>query len=44
MCKRLEQDLQPKSEATRLEGKDQFFEYKAAGKLTGSKAFITGGE
>lgn len=36
--------MQPKSEPTKLEGKGQFHEYKAAGKLVGSNALITGGE
>jgi hypothetical protein len=36
--------MKPKSETTRLEGKNQLHEYKAAGKLTGSNALITGGE
>jgi len=40
----LEKDLQPTSEPTKLEGKDQFHEYRAANKLEGCKAFITGGE
>ncbi|KAH8647496.1 general stress protein [Ilyonectria robusta] len=39
-----EQDLQPQSEATKLEGKDQFHEYRAAGKLKSTKALITGGD
>ena len=41
---RLEKDMQPSSEATKLEGKDQFHEYRAANKLSGVRAFITGGE
>lgn len=41
---RLEKDMKPTSEATKLEGKDQFHEYRAANKLEGAKAFITGGE
>jgi hypothetical protein len=36
--------MQPSSETTRLEGKGGFVEYKAAGKLSGNKALITGGE
>jgi NAD(P)-dependent dehydrogenase (short-subunit alcohol dehydrogenase family) len=40
----LEQDLVPKSEPTKLEGKDGLVEYKAAGKLKGSNALITGGD
>ncbi|KAL0936121.1 oxidoreductase YhdF [Colletotrichum truncatum] len=39
-----EKDMQPTSEATKLEGKGQFHEYKAAGKLSGNKALITGGD
>ncbi|KAF4979429.1 hypothetical protein FZEAL_4372 [Fusarium zealandicum] len=39
-----EQDMKPKSESTKLEGKDQLHEYRAANKLEGSKAFITGGD
>ncbi|KAM0282913.1 hypothetical protein ACHAQH_002723 [Verticillium albo-atrum] len=39
-----EQDLAPKSEPTKLEGKDDFQEYRAAKKLEGSKALITGGD
>lgn len=39
-----EQDMQPKSESTKLEGKHGFVEYKAAGKLEGSNALITGGD
>ncbi|RBQ81693.1 hypothetical protein VDGD_21106 [Verticillium dahliae] len=39
-----EQDLAPKSEPTKLEGKNDFQEYRAAKKLEGSKALITGGE
>jgi hypothetical protein len=41
---RLEKDMKPASEATKLEGADGFLEYVAAGKLKGKKAFITGGE
>ncbi|PHH85316.1 hypothetical protein CDD83_611 [Cordyceps sp. RAO-2017] len=40
----LEKDLHPTSEATKLEGKGGFHEYRAAGKLSGSKALITGGD
>ncbi|EHA51080.1 glucose and ribitol dehydrogenase [Pyricularia oryzae 70-15] len=40
----LEKDMKPTSEATKLEGKDQFHEYRAANKLEGAKAFITGGD
>jgi hypothetical protein len=40
----LEKDMKPSSETTKLEGKDGFQEYLAAGKLKGNKAFITGGE
>lgn len=36
--------MKPTSEATKLEGKDQFHEYRAANKLEGANAFITGGE
>jgi len=39
-----EQDMNPKSEPTKLEGKGQFYEYRAAGKLDGSNALITGGD
>ncbi|KAH7305913.1 hypothetical protein B0I35DRAFT_443496 [Stachybotrys elegans] len=39
-----EQDLQPKGEVTKLEGKGRFQEYLAAGKLKGSNALITGGD
>ncbi|KAG7106596.1 putative oxidoreductase YhdF like protein [Verticillium longisporum] len=39
-----EQDLAPKSEPTKLEGKNDFQEYRAAKKLEGSKALITGGD
>lgn len=41
---RLEKDMKPSSETTALEGKDRHYEYIAAGKLKGNKAFITGGE
>jgi len=40
----LERDLQPTSESTKLEGKDRLYEYRAADKLHGSKALITGGD
>ncbi|KAI3396005.1 hypothetical protein diail_576 [Diaporthe ilicicola] len=40
----LEKDLNPTSEATKLEGKDGFSEYLAAGKLKGYKSLITGGD
>ena len=36
--------MKPQSEPTKLEGKDRFHEYLAAGKLQGNKALITGGE
>ncbi|CRJ80375.1 putative oxidoreductase YhdF like protein [Verticillium longisporum] len=39
-----EQDLAPKSEPTKLEGKNDFQEYRATKKLEGSKALITGGD
>ncbi|KAG6005425.1 hypothetical protein E4U43_000590 [Claviceps pusilla] len=39
-----EHKLDPASESTKLEGKDQLHEYKAAGKLSGSNALITGGD
>lgn len=39
-----EQQLEPTSESTKLEGKHQLHEYRAAGKLNGSNALITGGE
>ncbi|ODA78146.1 hypothetical protein RJ55_06750 [Drechmeria coniospora] len=39
-----EKNLHPTSEPTKLEGKDQFHEYRAAHKLEGCKAFITGGD
>jgi hypothetical protein len=41
---RLEQNLEPKSEPTALEGDGRFQEYRGAGKLDGKKALITGGE
>ncbi|PHH64345.1 hypothetical protein CDD81_4702 [Ophiocordyceps australis] len=40
----LEKDLAPSSEVTRLEGKTQFHEYRAADRLVNSKALITGGD
>ncbi|KAK0702508.1 hypothetical protein B0T21DRAFT_111328 [Apiosordaria backusii] len=40
----LEKNMKPESESTKLEGKGQLHEYKGAGKLEGSKAFITGGD
>lgn len=36
--------MKPSSEPTKLEGKSEFHEYRAAGKLKGVKALITGGE
>ncbi|KAL2753785.1 hypothetical protein ACRALDRAFT_1064998 [Sodiomyces alcalophilus JCM 7366] len=39
-----EQAMKPTSESTRLEGKGQLYEYRAAGKLEGSNALITGGD
>ncbi|GAO17564.1 hypothetical protein UVI_02047470 [Ustilaginoidea virens] len=39
-----EHKLNPSSEPTKLEGKDSLHEYKAAGKLKGSNALITGGD
>ncbi|TWU78578.1 hypothetical protein ED733_003990 [Metarhizium rileyi] len=39
-----EHQLDPTSESTRLEGKEQLHEYKAADKLSGSNALITGGD
>lgn len=36
--------MKPSSESTKLEGKDGLVEYKAAEKLQGNKALITGGE
>ena len=41
---RYEKKLEPTSESTALEGEGGFQEYKAAGKLKGKKALITGGE
>ncbi|KAJ2900969.1 hypothetical protein MKZ38_002204 [Zalerion maritima] len=40
----LEKDMQPSSEPTALEGKGGFHEYRAARKLAGSNALITGGD
>ncbi|KAB5586269.1 hypothetical protein GE09DRAFT_1074018 [Coniochaeta sp. 2T2.1] len=40
----LEKDMQPSSTTTKLEGKDGHVEYRAAGKLRGNKALITGGD
>ncbi|KAM4061188.1 enoyl-(Acyl carrier protein) reductase [Hirsutella rhossiliensis] len=40
----LEKDLHPSSETTKLQGKHDFQEYRAAGKLSDSKALITGGD
>lgn len=39
-----EQDMKPKSETTKVEGKNGLHEYKAAGKLKDSNALITGGD
>lgn len=36
--------MEPSSETTKLEGKGEFVEYLAAGKLKGNKALITGGD
>ncbi len=36
--------MEPESEATALEGRNELVEYLAAGKLKGNKALITGGE
>ncbi|KAM5378807.1 hypothetical protein ACJZ2D_004280 [Fusarium nematophilum] len=36
--------MKPKSETTKLQGRDQFHEYRAANKLEGCKALITGGD
>lgn len=44
MIDSLEKEMKPTSEATKLESKDGLMEYKAAGKLKGNKALITGGE
>ncbi|KAJ2981896.1 hypothetical protein NQ176_g1738 [Zarea fungicola] len=40
----LEKEMVPSSETSKLEGKDQHYEYLAAGKLDGNKALITGGD
>lgn len=40
----LEKEMKPESESTKLEGKNQFHEYAASGKLKGNKALITGGD
>ncbi|SPQ17666.1 e75c8a7a-7be9-4081-8752-63c5bb2b4ceb [Thermothielavioides terrestris] len=40
----LEKKMEPPSEATKLEGAGQAYEYAAAGKLKGCKALITGGD
>ncbi|RDA94966.1 hypothetical protein CP533_0125 [Ophiocordyceps camponoti-saundersi (nom. inval.)] len=40
----LERDMKPSSEPTKLQGKNDFHEYRAAGKLSGAKALITGGD
>jgi len=40
----LEKNMEPSSETTKLEGKGDFVEYLAAGKLKGNKALITGGD
>jgi len=39
-----EQEMQPKSESTRLEGPDGLVEYQGSNKLKNKKAIITGGE
>ena len=39
-----EMDMEPTSEATKLEGPGRFLEYKGVGKLRGKKVLITGGE
>jgi hypothetical protein len=44
MSNKREQDMQPKSESTRLEGPDGLVEYKGSHKLKHKKAIITGGE
>jgi hypothetical protein len=44
MVDRLEKNMVPPSETTRLEGAGKPYEYLAAGKLKGCKALITGGE
>ncbi|KAH6633902.1 hypothetical protein B0J18DRAFT_442167 [Chaetomium sp. MPI-SDFR-AT-0129] len=40
----LEKNMEPASQATKLEGAGQAYEYLAAGKLKGCKALITGGD
>lgn len=40
----LERNMEPSSTTTKLEGKGDFVEYLAAGKLKGNKALITGGD
>lgn len=42
--RRTENSMSPTSESTKLEGKNEFHEYRAANKLENAKAFITGGE
>lgn len=42
--RRTENSMNPTSESTKLEGKNEFHEYRAANKLENAKAFITGGE
>lgn len=42
--RRLEKDMAPTSESTKFEGSDGFVEYRAANKLEGKKALITGGD
>ncbi|KAM0346656.1 hypothetical protein ACHAPU_005368 [Fusarium lateritium] len=39
-----EKAMNPTSESTKLEGKHEFHEYRAANKLEGTKALITGGD
>ncbi|KAL6922734.1 hypothetical protein FSST1_000008 [Fusarium sambucinum] len=39
-----EKAMNPTSESTKLEGKNEFHEYRAANKLENAKAFITGGD
>ncbi|OAA63556.1 NAD(P)-binding domain protein [Niveomyces insectorum RCEF 264] len=39
-----EKEMDPTSESTALEGKNSFHEYRAANKLSNSKALITGGD
>lgn len=41
---RSELDMEPTSEATKLEGPGRFLEYRGVGKLRGKKVLITGGE